>query len=171
MDKKKNLIIGTLLAAIVLMSVGYAALAQVLTINGTANVTGKWDVQVTGITEGATMTGATTKTSTYNATSATFAVDLAYPGATATYEVAIENKGTINAKLESITGVDAANATAPSEIQYTVTNVTVGDALNASATTKAIVTVKWVASAGNTDTIPTTTSKTATINLNYVQNT
>ena len=170
MDKKKNVIIGTLLAAIVLMSVGYAALAQVLTINGTANINAEWDVEITGITEG-TLTGATTKTVTSDTTSATFEVDLAYPGATATYEVDIENKGTIDAILESITGVDAANAALPSEVQYTVTNVAAGDTLNASATAKAIVTVTWVKSAENTDKIPTTTSKTATINLNYVQNT
>lgn len=170
MDKKKNFIIGTLLAAIVLMSVGYAALAQVLTINGTANIDANWDVEITGITEG-TVKGATTKTITSNATSATFSVDLAYPGATATYEVDIENKGTIDAILESITGVDSANSALPTEIQYSVTGVSEGDALDSKATAKAIVTVTWVKSADNTDTVPTQTSKTATINLNYVQNT
>lgn len=170
MEKKKNFVIGTLLAAIVLMSVGYAALAQVLTINGTANISADWDVEITGITEG-TLTGATTQTITSDATSATFNVDLAYPGATATYEINIENKGTIDAVLESITGVDAANSALPTEVQYSVTGVAEGDALDAKATTKAIVTVTWVASADNTDTVPTTTSKTATINLNYVQNT
>ncbi len=170
MDKKKNFIIGTLLAAIVLMSVGYAALAQVLTINGTANIDANWDVEITGITEG-TLKGATTKTISSNASSATFNVDLAYPGATATYEIDIENKGTINATLESITGVDAANSALPTEVQYTVTGVTEGDTLDSKATAKAIVTVTWVKSAANDDTVPTTTSKTATINLNYVQNT
>ncbi len=170
MDKKKNFIIGTLLAAIVLMSVGYAALAQVLTINGTANIDANWDVEITGITEG-TLKGATTKNITSNASSATFDVDLAYPGATATYEVDIENKGTINATLESITGVDAANNALPTEVKYTVTGVSEGDSLDSKATAKAIVTVTWVKSASNDDTVPTTTSKTATINLNYVQNT
>ena len=170
MEKKKNFVIGTLLAAIVLMSVGYAALAQVLTINGTANIDANWDVEITGITEG-TLTGATTVSTDSNATSATFNVNLAYPGATATYNVAIENKGSIDAVLESISGVDAANAALPSEIQYTVTGVQAGDELDASAKATAVVTVTWVASADNTDTVPTTTSKTATISLNYVQNT
>ena len=170
MEKKKNFVIGTLLAAIVLMSVGYAALAQVLTINGTANIDANWDVEITGITEG-TLTGATTVSTDSNATSATFNVNLAYPGATATYNVAIENKGSIDAVLESISGVDAANTALPEEIQYTVTGVKAGDELDASAKTTAVVTVTWVASADNTDTVPTTTSKTATINLNYVQNT
>lgn len=171
MDKKKNFIIGTLLAAIVLMSVGYAALAQVLIINGTANIDANWDVEITGITEVTLEKGATTKNITSNASSATFDVDLAYPGATATYEVAIENKGTINATLESITGVDAVNNALPTEVQYNVTGVSEGDSLDSKATAKAIVTVTWVKSASNDDTVPTTTSKTATINLNYVQNT
>lgn len=170
MEKKKNFVIGTLLVAIVLMSVGYAALAQVLTINGTANIDASWDVEITGITEGS-LKGATTKTITSNATSATFNVDLAYPGATASYEVAIENKGSIDAVLESISGVDAVNAALPTEVQYTITGVKTGDELASGATTKAIVTVTWVSKADNSDTIPTTTSKTATINLNYVQNT
>ena len=170
MDKKKNFIIGTLLAAIVLMSVGYAALAQVLTINGTANIDASWDVQITGITE-STLTGATTKSTNFDATSATFNVDLAYPGATATYEISIENKGSIDAVLESITGVDSANAALPSEIQYTVTGVAANDELDSGATAKAIVTVTWVKSTDNKDTVPTETSKTATISLNYVQNT
>lgn len=170
MEKKKNIIIGTLLAAIVLMSVGYAALAQVLTINGTANIDAEWNIEITGITEG-TMTGATTKTAASTATSATFNVDLAYPGAVATYVVDIENKGTIDAILDSITGVDSANAALPAEIQYEVTGVAANDALAAKGKAKATVTVKWVKSADNTDTIPTTKTKTATINLNYVQNT
>ena len=170
MEKKKNFVIGALLAAIVLMSVGYAALAQVLTINGTANIDASWDVEITGITEG-TMTGATTNTITSDATSATFNVDLAYPGATASYEISIENKGSIDAVLESITGVDAANSALPTEVQYTVTGVTEGDELASGATTKAVVIVTWVNSSTTTNTVPTVTSKTATISLNYVQNT
>lgn len=169
MDNKKNLVIGALLAAVVFMAVGYAALAQVLTINGTANIDANWDVEITGIAE-QTMTGATTKgTPTFDATSATFEVDLAYPGASATYVVDVENKGTIDAKLESITGIEAANSAAPAEIQYSITGVNANDELDAKAKTQAIVTVQWVSS--QKDTIPTEKTKTATINLNYVQNT
>lgn len=170
MDKKKNMIIGTLLAAIVLMSVGYAALAQVLTINGTANIDANWDVEITSITEG-TLVGAETKTINSNATSATFNVDLKYPGASAVYEVNIENRGTIDASLESITGVDAANSAEPVEVTYAVTGVSQGDELNSGETAKATVTVTWVKGADNNDKVPTVTTKTATVNLNYVQNT
>lgn len=171
MKNKKNIIIGALVGVIMLMAVGYAALAQVLTINGKANIDAEWDVEITGITEG-TMTGATTKGNlTFDSTSATFEVDLAYPGAKAVYNVAIENKGTIDAKLSSITGVDTANAADPVEIQYTVTGVAANDVLEAEDTTTAVVTVEWVSATEGNDTIPETTTKTATINLNYVQNT
>lgn len=168
--KKKNYVIGALLIAIVFMSVGYAALAQVLTINGTANIDANWKVEITGIKEG-TLTGATTQSIDSNTTSATFSVDLAYPGATASYEVTIENKGTIDASLKSISGLDAANAALPSELQYSITGVSEGDELASGATAKATVTVTWVASDADDDTVPTQTSKTATITLNYVQNT
>ena len=140
---------------------------------GTANLTGNWNVEFTKISEG-TLVGAQTKgIPSYDATSATFEVDLAYPGASATYNIEVSNNGNIDAVLDSITGVDTANNTEPTEIKYTVTGVNVGDSLLAS--NKAVVTVKveWVATTeeGKTDVIPEKTTKTATITLNYVQKT
>lgn len=173
MSKKRNIVIGALLVAIVAMSVGYAALAQQLVINGKSNLNASWQIEFTDIVE-KTMTGAKTKGEiTATGTSASFEVDLAYPGATATYEITVANKGSIDATLESITGVDTANAAEPVEVQYEVTGIATGDALDATASKKVLVTVTWVAStdAENPDTIPTTTSKTATINLNFVQKT
>lgn len=175
---KKNVVIIALFIAIVAMGIGYAALAQTLTINGTAGVgDAKWQVEITNIEEG-TMNGATTKGElTSNATSATFAVDLAHPGASATYNVTVANNGTIDAVLESISGVEAANALDPSQIQYEVTGITAGDKLVAKDgstvdTSVATVKVTWVADENNNDVVPTgTTSKTATITLNYVQDT
>ena len=58
-NEKKSLLIGVLLIAVVLMSVGYAALASQLDINGTAAISSKWDVKFTSITEG-TPTGTAT---------------------------------------------------------------------------------------------------------------
>lgn len=43
-SKHKNALIGALLAVVFVMAVGYAAFAQQLTINGTAEITSKWDV-------------------------------------------------------------------------------------------------------------------------------
>lgn len=174
-NNKKNFVIIALFVAIVAMGVGYAALTQVLTINGTAGVgDAKWAVEITNIAE-SDMVGATTKGSLdYDATSATFAVDLAYPGASATYDVTVANNGTIDAVLESISGVEAANVAEPVQIQYEVLGVTDGDKLAAKNgdtvdTQVAKVKVTWVAEGTE---VPTgTTSKTATITLNYAQDT
>lgn len=178
MEKKKNILIGALLVAIVLMSVGYAALAQLLTINGTANISADWNVRITNISE-KTAVGATTKTLepvSTNSTTATFEVDLAYPGAYAEYDVTIANNGSIDAVLESISSLEATNAAAPTEIVYSISGISVNDKLAAKNgqtvdTHVATVRVEWVAKADNTDAIPTTTTKTATINLNYKQDT
>ena len=82
--KNKNLLLVILLIAVVGMAIGYAALSQQLVINGTANITTEWDVHIKNITASAgnATTGAQDKTQpSFTATSATFDVDLAYPGA------------------------------------------------------------------------------------------
>ena len=43
-SKHKNALIGALLAVVFVMAVGYAAFAQLLTINGTATIESSWDV-------------------------------------------------------------------------------------------------------------------------------
>ena len=158
-----------LVAAVVLVglaSVAYAAFTQTLTINGTGNATGDWDVKITSITQTAA-TGATEVSApTFNETSATFAVNLAYPGASATYDIALANQGNIDAVLDSISGLTDANSAAPTYIDYTLTGVAVSDTLLDGATDTATVTVEW-------DPLDTTSNpaatKTATITLNYVQ--
>lgn len=43
-SKHKNALIGALLAVVFVMAVGYAAFAQQLTINGTAEISSSWDI-------------------------------------------------------------------------------------------------------------------------------
>ena len=182
MKKKKNIIIGILIAVIALMGVGYAALSQVLTINGTANVAGTWDVRITEIeliySEGASNTNDIAPS--YTATSATFSVDLEYPGAYAEYLVTIENRGTINAELSSVTGLDLANTTTPIDIRfgfdYQYSEDDIEDGIENDAFGNFIiepgqsyyhqVIIYWDE---NSTSIPSVTTKIATINLNYVQ--
>lgn len=159
-----------IIAAVVLVglaSVAYAAFAQILTINGTGTATGDWDVAITGITL-ADSAGATENAApVYTGTSATFDVSLAYPGAYATYDVAIANTGNIDATLSSITDLAPINATAPTDLYYTLSGVAVSDSLVATTgTDTATVTVTW--DAASTTNI-TAQSKVATIELNYVQ--
>ena len=102
---------------------------------------------------------------TASGTSATFNVELEYPGAVANFDIVVENGGSIDAVLNSITGVDTANNTDPAEIKYTVTGISNGDELTAGQSTTFRVTVEWL----DSDTIPEVKSKTATITLNYAQ--
>lgn len=165
----RNKLLITAAVVVGLATIAYAAFAQILTINGTGTATGNWDVKIISITPTA-QTGATdhASTPTYTATSATFNVDLAYPGATSSYNVVIKNNGTIPAKLSTITDLASINAAAPVDIKYAITGVAVNDLLAAGAQTTATVTVSWQAgSSTNID----TQSKAATIEFNYIQNT
>ena len=167
-DKKKNYLIVALFIAIVAMSIGYAALAQVLTINGTANIDAKWDISITDI-EVLIQVGATDKQlPTHTNTTATFNVDLAYPGSSSTYLITVENKGTINAKLSEITGIDDANSANPTKIQYSVKKSDLNDELNVGESKTFEIKVEWLSSDEDKNII--SESKTATIGLNYIQN-
>ena len=186
MEKKRNWIVVALCVAIVGMGIGFAALAQNLQINATANITGEWDIKIENVylfeSYGATTTG----TPTWDGTSTTFEVDLAHPGAWAEFVISIKNDGNIDAVLNSITGITAANSTNPSEIQFTyqvmgpVQPLSRNDVdlvggttmiMPAGAGNGVFVRVEWIVEPGVESTIPDTTTKTATINLNYVQNT
>ncbi len=165
----RNKIIVVALVVVALASVAYAAFAQTLTINGTGTANGNWDVKITNIVQ-TSATGATDATApSFNDTSATFDVDLAYPGATATYDVTVTNAGSIDAKLDTMTDLATINSAAPAYITYAVSGVTAGTTtLAAGATNTVQVTVTWDA-ASSPDT-STGNTKSATIDLNYVQN-
>lgn len=150
-------------------SVAYASFATNLTVNGTGTATGNWDVRILSITPTAQV-GATdhASTPTFTTTSASFNVDLAYPGATSSYQVVIRNNGNINAKLNSITDVSTINSTAPTYLTYAVSGVAADDPLAPGVNVTATVTVEWDAAA---TTNPSGASKAATINFNYIQDT
>jgi len=184
--ERKNVVMGMLLAAICIMAVGYAALAQQLTITGTAQITSTWDVQITGIAKQGTPSAGVTENKvkvdgtdvqypTYTATTAQFNVSLTNPGDTITYAVTVTNGGSLAAILDSITvsatdANDAAVGIEEDAILYEVTGVT-------AKTTK-------LAANGGTNTVlvkitynPDVTTQPAadaleknlTVTLNYVQ--
>lgn len=165
----RNKLIVAALVLVGLASVAYAAFAQTLTINGTSNVTGNWDVEIISITK-TSGTGETDHAATpsFNATTATFNVDLAYPGATATYDVVMKNLGNINAKVSSIPSVTSINSADPSDVKYTVSGVAVNDPLAPGDTLTSTVNVTWQ---GTANTNVTTASKTATFTYGFAQDT
>ena len=165
---KQKIIIGALII-VGLASIAYAAFSQSLTINGTGTTAADWDVKITGIT--ATSANGATQVNgspTFTATSATFDVELAHPGASAEYQVTVTNNGSIDAKLDSLTDIATINSAAPTDITYTVSGVTASTTTLAAGTTNVVtVKVEWDANS----TITTTQSKSATLTLNYVQDT
>ena len=188
--KKKNWIVVALCIAIVGMGIGFAALAQNLQISATANITGEWDVR---IWQGAPMRGEGHTFTDYPSfdiygTSISFEVDLKYPGAFAEFDFTVQNFGNIPAALSSVTGLNAANNAEPSEIKYSVRVMNFGNLatfetdsndfdrndyiLNPGGPFHIVqIRVEWVANPDGESVIPDEKSKTATINLNYVQHT
>lgn len=165
-NKKTNSVIMILLVVMLGLTIGYAALSTTLTISGTSNVTGTWNVAITNITAGTLSEASNATPPTYTGTTATFSTNLNKPGASATYTVTVKNSGNIVAKLSSINGVTEANAAEPTDVTYTVTGINVNDTLAAGASKTITVKVDWKSSATK---IPTTKTKTMTLALNFVQ--
>ena len=98
--KKRNIIIGSLCCLLVFMGIGYALLTQILTINGTATLTGSWNIKITGIETTEIVGSATNETTpTFTEDTATFSVGLKKPGDKIKYIVRVENLGSIDAVL------------------------------------------------------------------------
>ena len=145
-SKHKNALIGALLAVVFVMAVGYAAFAQQLTINGSAEITSSWDVHMEsdGAAYNPESTMGTTPTGSVNVEEgglqATFTANFTSPGDKITYTIPIVNAGTLDARLSNITlssdtpGMDIQGLVATSEdgnIKYTVTSPGTGT-LNAN---------------------------------------
>lgn len=157
-----------------LSSIAYAAYSQTVTINGTGTATGEWDVAITDITltdsDGITENSAPDQ----NGTTATFDVDLEYPGAFAEYEVVVTNAGNIPAILDSFTDLTSKNAEVPTYITYAVSGVTpdvtlLGTNTGVDDTNTITVRVEWTG--GSAPDTSSNNSKSATINFDYIQDT
>ena len=125
MVDKKKIAIGFLCTLILMMAIGYALLAQRLSITGTSSITSNWQVEITNIREKEKSVGATTNSTNYTSTTASFNTSLTSPGDYATYEVTVTNKGTLDAVLESI---NISKQNNPS-IMYKKTGLRAGDKL------------------------------------------
>lgn len=157
-SKHKNVLIGALLAVVFVMAVGYAAFAQQLTINGSAQISSSWDIafdqsKTTGagvIDAVAGVSGAKNQPSgTINYTdghNATLTASLVQPGDTVTFTLTIQNNGTISADLQepvvTMSGDEDENALVAKKgnIQFTVTSptpTTIAQSQEATMTVKA----------------------------------
>lgn len=114
------------IAAVVVVasaSIAYASFTQILNVAGTGTISGNWDVRVVSITKEAGSVGETdvaTYPKVIDTSHVAFSSNLAYPGATATYDVTVQNFGTIPAYLDNITDPATVNASAPAGVKYTI---------------------------------------------------
>ena len=160
----KSIILTVLIILSFVMIIGYSALSSKLVINGTSNITSNFRVLFTDIQEG-TMNSAETKDTSFEATTATFHVDLKKPGSTAEYILTVENQGSLDAYLESIEGIDEANAASPTYITFKLKDITRYTRLDVGDTKTFKVIVTYDQSATE---IPTN-SKQLTLTLNFAQ--
>ncbi len=144
--KKKFLVI-LLIVLLLGLAVGYAAFSDVLTITGTANANGTFDLifydatvsHKTGVNE----TNTTATISDDGDTLTVVCADLAYPGAGAQYNVVIKNVGTIPAKVKSVTPTNITGNGSNIIIDGLDAITTSHPTLNAGDTCNLTFTVKW----------------------------
>ena len=137
---QRNYIIVGLCVILLIMVVGYAAFQSQLKISGTSNIGSNFLVKIIDIQVSNIVGGAADKedVTTHTDTTATFGTTLQSPGDSITYDITIENQGTIDAVLKTITKTDTSN----SAILFTTSGVNEGDPLNEGeiATMQVIVT-------------------------------
>lgn len=163
--KNKNVLIGGLLAIVFVMAVGYAAFATQLNITGSANVTSSWDVHIKSITAGTPVGTATSKSATVGegGLSANFEASLVAPGDTISYDVVVENSGTLPAKLTDLVFTPGSSTA----IEYANTGMAVNDQIAAGATKTIKVTVGYKSTVTGQ---PAEGDKTSSLTMNLTFN-
>ena len=108
MNKKdinlKRVMIFALMFCLFIISVAYSVLAKDLNIKTIGSIDAKWDISITDIYSGDVVQNATNlfEPKIVSNSSVSFGTNLITPNDSITYTVIIENKGTIDAVLDSI---------------------------------------------------------------------
>ena len=165
--KKKDILIIVMLVAVVCMSSAFAMLSQKLEVSGAGTVKGNWDVEITDLEAIATQGNGNSLSASSDLTVATLVAELTQPGDSVTYNVTVENKGNIDATLESITSNATPNYGTDDNpyLIYTYDGITSGSVLRAGEKITFAVTVQY--SSETTDVAMMTVNLTTI--LNYVQ--
>ena len=160
---QRNYLIVGLCAILVIMGVGYAAFSSQLKITGTSNIDSTWSVKITSITPTDIIGEAKDKPeiTDYTDTTATFGTSLKLPNDSITYNIVIENQGSLDAKLDTISKTDTNN----SAISFETSGVEEGDLLKAGE--KVTMKVKVTYTPG--DSQPTNLESNLKVELNYSQ--
>ena len=185
--QKQRIVIGVLCSVIIGLAVGYAVLSQQLNINGTGSITSDFNIVFTNIEEinqvpesgdyndfdngilgGLNITThdiTTLQADVTNDHQIDLNVDMKKPGATGIYEITVENTGKLDGYISDITGLDEANASEPTDIQFTLYNFKENQKIRVGEEKKFILVVSWSEDA---TTIPQT-NKSLTLDLTVTQ--
>ena len=162
--RKRNMIIFSLVGVLLCMVVGYAAFNTKLEIKGTSKVTSNWDIRITNVTDGTPIGGAeNTVAPKWTNLTASMEANLYDKGDAMEYDVTIENKGTLDAKLNDIlTNLENENNEA---VLITFSGYTKGEVLKAGGSELVHVKIEY-----NPDYDGGETSSEVEINFDYGQN-
>ena len=161
--RKRNIIMVSLLAVLAIMTIGYAAFSTQLEISGTSNIDSRWEIKIIAISAGTPVgTAENAVAPSYTDTTANMNVNLYAPGDSMTYEITIQNNGTLDAVLNSITENNSNNPA----IKFEIAGIKEGDTLLAGETTKMTVKISYDS---NVTGQPENTSADYTLTLNYTQ--
>ena len=145
------------------MTVGYAAFQTNLNIKGTSKISSNWDIRITNVTSGnKTGNAENAKTPTWTNLTASMEANLYEKGDAMEYEVTVENKGTFDAKLESISSSESNNEA----IKISFSGYTKGEKLYKNSTQTIKVKIEYNKDFTGT---PTSNSNEVSIDLNYGQ--
>ncbi len=123
------------------MGIGYAAFSSKLNITGTSNITSTWDVRITNI-ESELHGAEDIEEPSYDNTNglyASFSTGLKRPGDYALYTVTIENRGSVDARIEKINTYYKENK----YITFTLSGLTKGDVIKGKETKELQVKVEF----------------------------
>lgn len=165
--KKKDILIVAMVFALCSMAIAYAMLSEKVEDQG--NNQGEWAVEITSVEQLATSGQGSSASADSNVTTAFLATSLYKAGDSVTYSVTVENKGSMDAKLDNITStISPEVGTDDSQyIEYTYEGIASGSILEAGDSITFTITVQCnhdpIAGA-----IPNNTTTLTTV-LNYVQ--
>ena len=146
------------------MAIGYAAFQTQLKVTGSSTVTSNWDIEITNVTAG-TPTGSAENAvaPSFDKLWASMEANLYDKGDAMEYDVTIENKGTLDAKLNDIiTNLDKENNEA---VIITFSGYTKGEVLKAQTSKVVHVKIEY-----NPEYEGGETSSEVEINFDYGQN-
>ena len=162
--RKREIVIISLIITLICMTVGYATYSSNVVLEGTSTITSSWDIRITDVKEGNKIgTAESAKAPEFNELSASLEANLYKQGDAMEYDITIENKGTLDAKLNDVlTNIENQNSEA---VNITFKGYTKGEILKAGNIKTVNVKIEY-----NPNYEGEETSSETEITFDYIQN-